>query len=145
MYTALYGSDPMIAKIGEALNAFGTVCHHAAASLYVCLWLTGVVPPASYVVDPALVLLVQHWFVLLIYVNQMAYIIIELLVEVWFEWVMFSVFEELVYTHVLLGVAAGTMLVAHWLYLLSAFLELLPTDRCSCGHAKNNDEDNVKA
>jgi len=44
--------------------------------------------------------------------------------EVWFEFTIISNFQYLVSLHWTMSFAAGAMLVAHWLYLLAALIEL---------------------
>jgi len=44
--------------------------------------------------------------------------------EIYFEFVMFSVFEFLVLNHWTASLAGGTMLVAHWLYFITGAIDL---------------------
>ena len=49
---------------------------------------------------------------------------IELILEIWFEWTVFSVLQHLDSMHWRLSMAAVGMLVSHWMYLLAATLEV---------------------
>jgi uncharacterized protein YjeT (DUF2065 family) len=126
MYTALYQqSKSTLARIGDFLNSTGTVLHHSSAILLITLLLSGVVPPSRHIVAPILLLTMQHWFVLVKYMNFWAYAALEIVLEIWFEWVLLSEFQYLHSVHWTLLVAGLGMLVAHWIYLAAATLELL--------------------
>jgi hypothetical protein len=86
--------------------------------------LSGVIKPDRFVIDPILVMVMQHWFVLVKYLHEPSYnIVIELFLEVWFGWSMISQMEVYAYMYPALApVAALGMLVAHWIYLLAAFM-----------------------
>jgi len=114
-----------IRRISNFLNGTGTILHHSAASLLVCMILPGVVKPTREVLDAPLILVTQHWFVLLKYVNKPAYIIVQLLLEIWFEWTVISNFEYYILEHWTVYLCAAVMLVAHWEYILSAGLSLI--------------------
>ena len=58
----------------------------------------------------------RHWFVLLQYDHNRLYIILEILIEVWFEWNIFSSLESLYKLHWLYGMISLAMLFAHWCY-----------------------------
>jgi len=137
MHTALYGEylheteghAGTIQRLSEFLNAVGTVVHHGAAALVICMLLAGVIPPSRHIYSPSLILVMQHWFVLLRYGNKVLYTVIELSLEVFFEWTVLSEFEYLMAMHWCVPMAASTMLVAHWLYLVAAFVETVkPTN-----------------
>ena len=87
--------------------------------------------PERYIYDVTLPLLMQHWFVLTKYVNVWLYTVIELAMEVWFEWTVFSDLQRLEANHKVTAFAVVLMLIAHWQYLLSAALELF-VDSDSC-------------
>ena len=70
-------------------------------------------------------LVAQHWFVLVKYVSKGTYIVLELLLEIMFEWVIISNFEYFVSQHWTLYLSASVMLFAHWQYLLAAGLSLI--------------------
>jgi len=73
--------------------------------------------------DPILILVAQHWFVLLKYLHDVPYIIIETILEVLFQWSVVSQMEPLVYLHPWLGYAGACgMMVAHWLYFIAGFI-----------------------
>lgn len=148
MHTALYGTylhetggshAGSIQRFSEFLNAVGTVVHHGAAALIICMLLTGVIPGSRHIYNPSLILVMQHWFVLLRYGNKMLYTVIELSLEVFFEWTVISEFEYFQSMHWVAPMAAASMLVAHWLYLIAALVETL---KLVTSDDINDDEDN---
>ena len=127
MYSAIYNSkhSHSAGRIADFLNGLGTTVHHSATAFCVAIFLAGVVMPTPASIGPVLVLLMQHWFALLHYVNPTLYMLIELLLEAFFEWNIFSNFHENVMTHWSLALTTTVMVSAHWMYLCAAFLELL--------------------
>ena len=128
MYAAVVSSRKAkrTIRISDFFDGAGNLLHHSSASLVICLLLTGVIHPTRHVVDPIIVLVIQHWFVLLKYVDEKAYFAIELILEVWFEWSIISQYETYVYTqHWTAPLAAGVMLISHWMYLLAAGIRLV--------------------
>jgi hypothetical protein len=69
----------------------------------------------------------QHWLVLLGDVRQLyvIYVVVQLGLEFWFEWLVISNYESLLDTHWTVALAAATMLFSHWLYLAAAGLDIL--------------------
>jgi hypothetical protein len=69
----------------------------------------------------------QHWFVLLADVRQLypVYVVVQLGLEFWFEWLVISNYEFVLDAHWTLALTASTMLFAHWLYLIAAGLDIL--------------------
>ena len=148
MHTALYGTylhvkggshAGRIQRFSEFLNAVGTVVHHGAAALIICMLLTGVIPASRHIYNPSLILVMQHWFVLLRYGNKILYTVIELSLEVFFEWTVISEFEYFQSMHWVVPMTAASMLVAHWLYLIAALVETL---KLVTNDDNNADEDN---
>uniref|UniRef100_A0A6T7I481 Uncharacterized protein n=1 Tax=Attheya septentrionalis TaxID=420275 RepID=A0A6T7I481_9STRA len=126
MHVALYdGSISRLARISDFLNATGTVLHHGSASLLICMLLAGVLPSDRTYVNPILILLIQHWFVLLRYVHKVSYYVVMLATEAWFQWAVISDFESMRSIHWVGSQCAAMMLLAHWLYLNAAMIELL--------------------
>lgn len=126
MYSALYvDTHTTLARVGDFIDSVGTGLHHASASLLICVLVGGVIKPSRHILDPIVVLVIQHWFVLLQHVHRPAYILIELLLEIWFEWSVLSQFEVYTYKlHWTVPLAAAAMLVAHWLYVIAACIGL---------------------
>eukprot|EP00549_Striatella_unipunctata_P025994 CAMPEP_0118720086 /NCGR_PEP_ID=MMETSP0800-20121206/29900_1 /TAXON_ID=210618 ORGANISM="Striatella unipunctata, Strain CCMP2910" /NCGR_SAMPLE_ID=MMETSP0800 /ASSEMBLY_ACC=CAM_ASM_000638 /LENGTH=81 /DNA_ID=CAMNT_0006627657 /DNA_START=424 /DNA_END=669 /DNA_ORIENTATION=+ len=59
-----------------------------------------------------------------------AYCIIELVLDVWFQWTILSAHQYLVSLHWVAAFASVGMLVSHWIYLVAAGLELfVPEDK----------------
>lgn len=68
---------------------------------------------------------VPNRFVLIKYTNNLAYVVIELFVEVYFEWTIFSSFEAFYVQECwLCRQIAAVMLFAHWLFLIEAAFTL---------------------
>jgi hypothetical protein len=125
LYLAMFGKKhSRIQRISFFLNGAGTVCHHSAAAFLVSMLLSGIYPPTRHVLNCALILVVQHWFVLLSYVNKWAYMVVELVLEAWFEWTVISDFWYLYEAHWTGALGTGIFLFAHWLYLAGAAAEL---------------------
>ena len=65
----------------------------------------------------------QHCCVLLKYLHEVPYIIIEAILEILFQWSVVSQMEPLVYLHPWLGyTAAYEMMVANWIYWIAGFI-----------------------
>lgn len=111
----------------DFLNAVGLVVHHGAASLLICMLLVDVIPAGRRVVEPILILLMQHWFVLLRYVNRILYTILVLTLEVVFQWVVISNFQYLISLHWTAALSGSTMYAAHWIYLIAAGIDMITT------------------
>ena len=95
MYSAIHPGSYVI-NLADLMDGFGNLLHHSSASLVICALLTGVIEPTRHVVDPILVLVVQHWFVLLKYRYARTFVAIELFLEVWFQW---SIVSQWIVSH----------------------------------------------
>lgn len=126
VFSALYDNETTLSgRITNFLNATGTVCHHTSAAMILCLLTIGVIPADRHIVSSSLVLVMQHWFVLLRYVNKFIYSALELTLEVWFEWVIISDLQHIRSLHWTASLAACGMLTAHWLYVVAAVIDLV--------------------
>lgn len=121
----LGGLNSRAQRVSDFLNSAGTILHHTAACFVMCLLVTGVARPDRFIVEPTLIVLAQHWFALLHYVNKNLYTVIELVLEIFWEWVMFSNLQYIFANHWAIAVGANTMLVAHWFYLAAASVNLI--------------------
>jgi hypothetical protein len=130
MHSALYSNNHSLCggRVPNFLNGCGTAVHHSGSALYISVFLAGVAKPSPAEIGPVLIALMQHWFVLLRYVNKTLYMAIELVLEVWFEWSIFSNFHENATNHWIFALGSSVMIAAHWMYLLAAFLELISSD-----------------
>jgi hypothetical protein len=106
------------------LAGVGTVLHHAFSSWFICANMNGLMSPVHVYRHMAVTtpLVVQHWFSWLSHCNFYAYVIVELVAEVWWEIEMFSNFSDTYLLHE--KVTFMALLLAHWLYWLSGVLEL---------------------
>jgi hypothetical protein len=69
----------------------------------------------------------QHWFVLLRDVRQLypVYVVVQLGLEFWFEWLVISNYEYVLDEHWTLALTASTMIFAHWMYFIASGLNIL--------------------
>lgn len=125
-YSSLYDSALAPAKrIANFINGVGMAVHHSSSTLYVAMIASHVMPPTPDLLSVCLPLLMQHWFVMLKYGYKWPYIIIVTVLEGYFEWTMFSVYERVWALHWIAGVRVPSMLFAHWCYYLAGILRLL--------------------
>eukprot|EP00959_Pyramimonas_sp_CCMP1952_P277371 5798729-Pyramimonas_sp.AAC.2 len=116
-------------RVTHLLDGLGTLLHHSSAAMVICMLLVGVINrPVRAVPDVILPLVMQHWFAMVKYANRWVYVGIELVLEVVFEWSVFSNWENLYVLDWTCRHGALVMLCAHWLYLASAALALLAWD-----------------
>jgi len=126
LHVGMYGVDStFLVRLAAFLSGVGTVLHHSASALYVATVVTGLLPTNRFVLQVTLPLLMQHWFVLLKYNYNLAYVVVETILEVWFEWTTFTLIEFLHKSHWTGGLMATVMIFAHWLYFLSGLLGLI--------------------
>jgi hypothetical protein len=129
MHTALYLTDPQkegrYRWISAFLNSVGLITHHAAGSLLVSMMLNFVITPDRHIIGPTLLCLMQHWFALVKYVSYPVYVVLMLFLEFWFQWIVLSDYQFILANHWTAALGAGTMLLAHWMFLLAAALELV--------------------
>jgi hypothetical protein len=74
--------------LGPFMDGLGLHLHHMAASYVICSMATHLFPLKRQLVAPCIVCVIQHWFVLLkyLYHSSTCYILVELGLELWFEW-----------------------------------------------------------
>lgn len=110
-------------RLKDLINGLATILHHSSASLIISGFLTGALVPDRFLFDPIFLLVMQHWFVLLKYLNDFAYVIVEGVLEILFQWSVVSQMEAIIYLHPFIGyTGAAGMLVAHWLYWIAGFI-----------------------
>jgi hypothetical protein len=130
MHAALYLTDPHKNEgrylwISAFLNSVGLITHHSACAFIISMMLNSVITPDRYIIAPILLLLMQHWFALLKYASFPMYVVLQLFLEFWFEWTVLSVYQFVIVNHWTAALGGGTMIVAHWMFLLAAALELV--------------------
>ena len=118
-------NDPWLARLEHACNFIGTLIHHSATSLLVVSLVTGRELLDRNMLTCTLPLVVQHWTVLLKYVDALLCTTAVLVVEVVWEWeVLWNLqLHDCIGWH--LALIAWAMLAAHWLYLTAAIIKLL--------------------
>jgi len=130
MYFTLHYRDlSKISRLRHFLDAVGTIVHHTASAMLVCMIISGNIRPDQSIFEPVSVLLMQHWIVLVKYINKTAYCVVATLLEVWFEWEVFSNFEKYHANHWTLELLAGTMLVAHWMFFIAGGLSMIVNEK----------------
>ena len=80
-------------RLSDILNGLGTLVHHSAASFIVVMLVVGAIPPSRYILNPCLILVLQHWVVLLVYASPALYSAIELGLEYYFNLIVFCKFD----------------------------------------------------
>lgn len=127
LYSALYNDQHThkVGRVADFLNGAGTALHHSISAFLLAAFLAGVVAPTRSIMGPISIVIMQHWFALLRYVSPNLYMAVELALEAWFEWSIFSTFHENAMNHWISALVSSVMLFAHWLYLLAGFLELV--------------------
>ena len=132
MYCAIYSKQfTRCEAFCLALDAIGTLLHHSAASLVICMLLSGSITAERSVVDPILILCIQHWIVLVPQIftglyQKRLYGFIQLGLEIWFEWTVFSNLEHMHWTA---QVAGLEMSVAHLIWFVSGLASTSTTER----------------
>jgi hypothetical protein len=125
-YEAIFETrNSKLKRMTDLINGIGTVIHHNVVALYVSMVITGVIPPTRNTLEVTLPLLMQHWFVMLKYFHRTTYIAVELFLEAWFEWVALSNLEYAWYYSWTGSMLGGSMLFAHWAYLIAGGLSLI--------------------
>ncbi|CAB9524730.1 expressed unknown protein [Seminavis robusta] len=133
MYGALYQDvkDPDQARfklswgqLSKFINSVGNIMHHSASILTIVMFLSGAVLADRHMVASIVVLIMQHWFTLLKYKHLYLFCVIEIVLEVYFEWVIFSELHYVHSRHPSLSYSSSAMLVAHWMYFFAGMLEL---------------------
>ena len=129
-HSALFGSGGCNARdlsrrISDFLKGSGTIAHHGGAAMLICMILAGPIIADDHVVSCILPLIAQHWFSLVHHVSRTLYIILELSLEAWFQWTIFSEFEHLLTNHWTVSLIALVMVTAHWQYVLAGGIDIL--------------------
>jgi uncharacterized protein YjeT (DUF2065 family) len=129
MFNALNDTSlTRLQSIGYFMNAIGLLLHHTAGGLAISMAVTGVIKnntaDVRTVLDVILIPMMQHWFFFLRYVHKNTYIVVELSLEVWYEWITLSNLEGLFANHWTAALFGGTFLVAHWFFLGAAAIEI---------------------
>ena len=126
VYLGLFGTTKSkMSRIADMMNGIGTIIHHSAAVTILSMLVVGVIPPSRFVYNTCLILVMQHWCVLLSYINKPLYLAIELVLEYFFEWGIFSDFQQIYHLHWTAALGAGVMIFAHWLFVAAAILDTL--------------------
>ena len=127
LHSGLYDKNKAtVLRIIDILNGVGTLIHHSAVALLIGALVTNLIPPSRAVIQVSIPVLMQHWFVLMRYSdNQFAYCVIEILLEIWFEWNAITTLEEVHQIHWTGGIIAGSMLFAHWIYFIAGGIDLI--------------------
>jgi hypothetical protein len=108
----------------DFLDGVGVVMHHSSASLIIAQLCYGRFMLSRHISAAIFPLIVQHWFALTRYRSSLAYTLLTLASEVWFQWEVYSNFEYLTARTALAGATLG-MISAHWMYIVSACVRLV--------------------
>jgi len=117
-----------IAGLQEFMNGMGVTLHHTSAVWLIVGMTTGLFTPRTReILACSLPLVGQHVGVLIKYHNLGIYVLINLILEIWWEWELFQQQQQLTRArgyHVSVHGTSLTMLFAHWLYWSAALLEI---------------------
>mmetsp|Transcript_9881 Transcript_9881/g.11825 ORF Transcript_9881/g.11825 Transcript_9881/m.11825 type:complete len:136 (+) Transcript_9881:1-408(+) len=83
----------------------------------------------------------QHWFVLLHYINNFLYTLITLVLEFCFEWVVISELEEIYANHWTAAHGCGCLLMAHWMWIPPAAYELYCSTFADSKHSQASERE----
>jgi len=129
IHSGMYDKEQSLMVRGiEFVNGIGVALHHSAAAVYIVMVVTNILPSQRVLIEAALPLVMQHWFVLLRYDYKLSYTVIELILEAWFEYTIFTTFEIIWNIHPVGGVGVAVMILAHWMWLCTGILGLLFVD-----------------
>jgi len=126
-----------IHRVSSLLNALGTLTHHSASMLFICIFTTGAAPMTRPLIAGATPLVVQHLAVSLKYFSMPMYAFMELLIEIYWEWEVMSGLELLYHPHqvplsadnfnpLISGLVVrcvSAMVLAHWFYWAAAIID----------------------
>jgi len=136
LYLGVYGKkSSKLQRASDFLNGVGTAVHHSAAVFMECMLLAGAFSASRPIYDLALILIVQHWFALLPYVNTTIYVVVETGLEIWLDWIAISQMFHLRQQHWIITLDVCVFLAAHWTYFIAGGLGLV---------AKIFEEDNIE-
>eukprot|EP00977_Amphora_coffeiformis_P028418 scaffold35012_cov214-Amphora_coffeaeformis.AAC.6 len=131
VHSGLYNKSQTIwHRLCDIFNGVGSLLHHSVCALALSVLAAGL-PLREWHPKPVLMnaflALGQHLLTPLYYTAPNVYIVLVLLMEVAFEWSMFSDIENLYRGSWMLGALALVMLFAHWLYLAAGAIDLVLT------------------
>lgn len=157
-YLGLFSNSPnRLRRLSDLLNGVGTFIHHSAASFIIAMLSVGAISSSRYILNGAFILVVQHWITLLGYANPGLYTGATLVLEWYFQWVVFckwsheeepclqygksanmndshscrcatAEFDELYYLHWSAALGSGVMVFSHWIYLVAGAIDLFNDD-----------------
>lgn len=103
-------------------SGLGTLLHHTAAAYVICSMITKLIKMDAAVTACIVPLVFQHNIMMLKYLSTTLYVIVQLCLEAWWEWELFSFIQT--FTESSVVIAATCMLIAHWLYLTGMAFDL---------------------
>jgi hypothetical protein len=118
-----------VVRLQYACECLGTLLHHSASTLLIVSVTTGREFLDRNLLSVTMPLVVQHWFVLLKYVDMNLYYTLELCVEAVWEWVMLHNLTQYPCVSWNGRLVGWAMLSAHWLYLFAAAVKVLTPSR----------------
>jgi hypothetical protein len=116
---------PIGYALSRFMNGLGLVFHHSATTWMMAVMISGVYSPGAlttFYMAVATPLVFQHWVVLTKKIAYPVYVVVEIGLEVWWEIEVLTSMHHFRYWHEQRCLWA--MLVAHWLFLAGAVLDL---------------------
>ena len=131
-----------LGSFSSLIDGMGTLLHHFSTSLALVGMMTHLFPRNRAITAACVVPIMQHWFVLVKYRHLGLFVILELVLEVWFQWETLSNIGEfeadLGFSATRIGRGCAlSMLLAHYFYLTAAAMRLLQP----CGHPESRSTD----
>jgi len=120
--------DSVVQIAADLLNGIGTIVHHGATSFVIVAVSTGLFPLSRPLFAACLAPVLQHAAFLLKYYSMSAHVLVQLVLEVYFEWEVVCNISEfrtpfgLEVDRIGRGCALS-MLLSHWMYLFAAILQ----------------------
>jgi len=119
--------------VSNFCNGMGLLLHHSAGAFFVSALAMGLMNLVRITLAGTVVLVVQHWFVPLKYLSHAVYNLVQLLLEGYFEFELISALPKMEPKNgvdTTLRACSLVMLVAHWLYLTAAFIDIFIINFC---------------
>jgi hypothetical protein len=136
----------IISALSDYLNALGLLLHHSASAYVVSALAIRAWPLTRQLSSVLLPLVIQHWFCLLKYQSEDAYSVVEIILEIIWEWEWFANFQHFCDANTYDKFApaiALQMILAHWFYLIAAALMMIHPHTIDKYDAERDDDDST--
>ena len=83
----------------------------------------------GYLISGIMLPLVQHWFTLLIHAHFGLYVAVQILIEIFLEWIIIAYLERFYEVHRTAALASLVLLLSQWVFLAAGSMELIASSR----------------